>query len=106
MTSLCRSNEQLHLRGYKEERTTRMPCNKVVRNDLDRFHRVEDVIDRLPQIGARAANYERHIRELSREHEEYSRRHGDPLPAMRARRWGESKATAGRRTSDTGGDNA
>ncbi|MFN8109388.1 MAG: phosphoketolase family protein [Thermoleophilia bacterium] len=46
----------LHARGYKEEGTTTTPFDMVMRNDLDRFHLVMDVIDRVPGLGVQAAH--------------------------------------------------
>ena len=63
----------LHVRGYKEEGTTSTPFDMVVLNDLDRFHLVEDVIDRLPQLGPRAAYLKQAIHEKLIDHRSTSR---------------------------------
>src|SRR5262249_58417392 len=65
------NHDNFHVRGYKEEGTTTTPFDMVVLNDLDRFHLVEDVIDRLPQLGARAAYFKQAIHEKLIEHKEY-----------------------------------
>jgi xylulose-5-phosphate/fructose-6-phosphate phosphoketolase len=75
-----------------------------VRNDLDRFHLVEDVIDRLPQLGSRAAYFKQSIHNHLIDHEQYICEHGDDLPAIRNWKWGSDGAAAGRRSS-TEGDN-
>jgi xylulose-5-phosphate/fructose-6-phosphate phosphoketolase len=76
----------------------------VVRNDLDRFHLVEDVIDRLPQLGARAAYLKQAIHDKLIEHTQYIAQHGDDLPAISGWKWGLKGAVATRGTS-TEGDN-
>jgi hypothetical protein len=65
------NHKNLHVRGYKEEGTTTTPFDMVVLNDLDRFHLVEDVIDRLPQLGARAAYFKQAIHDKLIEHKQY-----------------------------------
>jgi xylulose-5-phosphate/fructose-6-phosphate phosphoketolase len=50
-----RNHPNLHVRGYKEEGTVTTPFDMVLRNDLDRFHLVMDVVDRVPDLGSRAA---------------------------------------------------
>ncbi len=82
------NHKNLHVRGYKEEGTTTTPFDMVVLNDLDRFHLVEDVIDRLPQLGSRAAYFKQAIHEKLIEHKEYIDRHGDDMPAISGWKWG------------------
>ncbi len=98
------NHRNLHVRGYKEEGTTTTPFDMTVLNDLDRFHLAEDVIDRLPQLGSRAAYAKQAIRDRLTEHRHYIERHGDDLPAIRDWQWSRSGAAATRLAS-TEGDN-
>jgi xylulose-5-phosphate/fructose-6-phosphate phosphoketolase len=85
-----RTNHQnLHVRGYKEEGTTTTPFDMVVRNDLDRFHLVLDVIDRVPRLGYHAAYAKQAIRDKLIDHKEYITEYGDDLPEIRDWRWTE-----------------
>jgi xylulose-5-phosphate/fructose-6-phosphate phosphoketolase len=77
----------LHVRGYKEEGTTTTPFDMAVLNDLDRFHLVDDVIDRVPKLGSHAAYAKQAMREKLIEHREYIREHGEDLPEIRDWRW-------------------
>jgi phosphoketolase len=76
----------------------------VVINDLDRFHLVEDAIDRLPQLGARAAYFKQAIHDKLIEHKEYINRFGDDMPAISRWRWG-LKVHADSGATSTAGDN-
>jgi xylulose-5-phosphate/fructose-6-phosphate phosphoketolase len=104
MTYRRTNHNNIHVRGYKEEGTTTTPFDMVVLNDLDRFHLCEDVIDRLPQLGARAAYFKQAIHERLIEHKEYINRHGDDMPAIRNWKWMRTPGSEDRRTS-TEGDN-
>jgi xylulose-5-phosphate/fructose-6-phosphate phosphoketolase len=84
-----------HVRGYKEEGTTSTPFDMCVMNELDRFHLVGDVIDRVPKLGARAAYAKQAIRDKLVEHKEHISRHGDDLPEVAGWRWGGSQGAAG-----------
>ncbi len=88
------NHRNLHVRGYKEEGTTSTPFDMVVMNDLDRFHLVADVIDRVPQLGPRAAYVQQSIREKLIEHKQYISEHGEDLPEIRNWKWSQRKATA------------
>jgi len=98
------NHPNLHVRGYKEEGTTTTPFDMTVRNEMDRFHLVSDVIDRLPQLGSRAAYAKQAIRDKLIEHEQYISEHGDDMPEITGWRWG-GQERAGARSSSTEGDN-
>jgi xylulose-5-phosphate/fructose-6-phosphate phosphoketolase len=104
-------HDNLHVRGYKEEGTTTTPFDMVVRNDLDRFHLAEDVIDRVPALGARAADAKQAIRDILSEHRRYIGEHGEDLPAIRDWAWGRESGPppsdhSRSKPADTGADNA
>jgi xylulose-5-phosphate/fructose-6-phosphate phosphoketolase len=81
------NHENLHVRGYKEEGSTTTPFDMVVRNDLDRFHLVIDVIDRVPDLGYRAAHVRQIMRDKLAEHSAYIRRKGEDLPEVSDWMW-------------------
>ena len=76
------------MRGYEEEGTTTTPFDMVVRNDLDRFHLVADVIDRVPKLGTIAAYMKQAIRDKLIEHRKYIQERGDDLAEIRGWTWG------------------
>jgi xylulose-5-phosphate/fructose-6-phosphate phosphoketolase len=98
------NHKNMHVRGYKEEGTTTTPFDMVVLNDLDRFHLAMDVIDRLPQLGARAAYFQQALRNKLMDHKHYVFKHGDDMPEIAGWRWGQKKGAVSRSTS-TEGDN-
>jgi len=81
------NHHNLHVRGYKEEGATTTPFDMVVRNDLDRFHLVADVIDRVPSLGYRAAHLKQAMRDKRIEHRQYITRHGEDMPEIREWQW-------------------
>jgi xylulose-5-phosphate/fructose-6-phosphate phosphoketolase len=76
------SHHNLHVRGYKEEGTTTTPFDMVMLNDLDRFHLVMDVIDRVPSLGARAATLRQQMSDARLAARAYTREHGEDDPAI------------------------
>jgi xylulose-5-phosphate/fructose-6-phosphate phosphoketolase len=81
------NHENIHVRGYKEEGSTTTPFDMVVRNDLDRFHLVADVIDRVPKLGPAAAYAKQAIRDYLIEHKQYISSYGTDMPIVRDWRW-------------------
>jgi xylulose-5-phosphate/fructose-6-phosphate phosphoketolase len=82
----------LHVRGYKEEGTTTTPFDMVVRNDLDRFHLVGDVIDRVGNLGSKGAYLKQLMRDKLIEHRQYICEHGEDMPEVREWRWSPTQA--------------
>jgi len=76
-----------HVRGYKEEGTTTTPFDMVMLNDLDRFHLVMDVIDRVPTLGPAAATLRQRMADARLAARAYTRQHGEDDPAVASWTW-------------------
>ena len=81
------NHPDIHVRGYKEEGTTTTPFDMLVRNDMDRYHLVMDVIDRVPGLARRAAVLRQKMVDRRAEHRDYVRRTGEDLPEVRDWTW-------------------
>jgi xylulose-5-phosphate/fructose-6-phosphate phosphoketolase len=81
------NHHNLHVRGYKEEGTTTTPFDMVMLNDLDRFHLVIDVIDRVPELAERASHLRQRMIDERLRHRAYTREHGDDPPELREWVW-------------------
>jgi xylulose-5-phosphate/fructose-6-phosphate phosphoketolase len=87
MTYKRKNHVNLHVRGYKEEGTTTTPFDMCVLNDLDRYHLVEDVIDRVPGLGPKGAYVKQFLRDKRFEHKHYIAEHGEDMPEIRNWVW-------------------
>jgi len=81
------NHDNLHVRGYKEEGTVTTPFDMVLRNDLDRFHLVMDVIDRVPALGSHAAGLRQLMEDKRVSAATYARVHGEDPPEITAWSW-------------------
>jgi xylulose-5-phosphate/fructose-6-phosphate phosphoketolase len=81
------NHRNLHVRGYKEEGTTTTPFDMVVLNDLDRFHLVMDVIDRVPKLETIGAHLLQEMRDKRLEHKRYICEHGEDMAEIRDWKW-------------------
>jgi xylulose-5-phosphate/fructose-6-phosphate phosphoketolase len=81
------NHNNIHVRGYKEEGTTTTPFDMVMLNDLDRFHLVMDVIDRVPELGPNAAHVRQRMADERLRHRQYTRDHGEDSPDVRDWVW-------------------
>lgn len=82
-----RANQNLHVRGYKEEGTTTTPFDMCVLNEIDRFHLAMDVIDRVPRLANVAAHLRQQLRNKLLDHSNYIRLYGEDMPEISDWRW-------------------
>ena len=87
------NHANLHVRGYKEEGTTTTPFDMLIMNDMDRFHLVMDVIDRVPSLGSRASGLRQQMVDERLRHRAYTREVGDDSPDVRDWTWGAEPGT-------------
>ena len=92
LTYRRRNHDNFHVRGYKEEGTTTTPFDMTVINDMDRFHLVRDVIERVPGLKQRAAHVANLMDEKLAEHGRYIRQYGDDMPEVRDWKWGGARS--------------
>jgi xylulose-5-phosphate/fructose-6-phosphate phosphoketolase len=81
------NHANLHVRGYKEEGTTTTPFDMVMLNDLDRFHLVIDVIDRVPSLGSHSASLRQEMVDARIAARTYTRENGEDDPAIANWTW-------------------
>jgi len=81
------NHAQLHVRGYKGQGTTTTPFDMVVLNDLDRFHLVCDVIDRVDSLGLAAADIKQDMQNKLIDHKAYIELHGEDMPEIKNWKW-------------------
>jgi xylulose-5-phosphate/fructose-6-phosphate phosphoketolase len=86
------NHHNFHVRGYMEEGTTTTPFDMVMLNDLDRFHLVMDVIDRVPELAERAAHLRQEMADERLRHRAYTREVGDDPPDVRDWTWPDQSA--------------
>jgi xylulose-5-phosphate/fructose-6-phosphate phosphoketolase len=81
------NHDNLHVRGYKEEGTTTTPFDMAVLNDIDRFHLVIDVLDRVEKLQGAGAYIKQEMRDLLIEHRQYIREYGEDMERIAEWRW-------------------
>jgi xylulose-5-phosphate/fructose-6-phosphate phosphoketolase len=89
------NHDNIHVRGYKEEGTTTTPFDMVMLNDLDRFHLVMDVIDRVPGLAERAGHVRQEMEDERLRHRAYTREHGEDPPDVSDWCWPGARPTPG-----------
>ncbi|MEA2442312.1 MAG: xylulose-5-phosphate/fructose-6-phosphate phosphoketolase, partial [Thermoleophilaceae bacterium] len=87
LTYRRRNHANIHVRGYKEEGTTTTPFDLLMLNDMDRFHLVMDVIDRVPSLGSRVSGLRQQMVDERLRHRAYTREVGDDPPDVRDWTW-------------------
>jgi len=89
LTYRRRNHDNFHVRGYKEEGTTTTPFDMVMLNDLDRFHLIIDVLDRVPGLEPRTAALRQQMIDARLDARRYGREHGEDPPEIAQWRWEE-----------------
>ena len=85
------NHENMHVRGYKEEGTITTYFDMTVLNDLDRFHLVQDVINRLPKLGVKGSALKKLAQDKLIEHKQYIDKHGLDMPEIRNWKWNDTE---------------
>ena len=93
------NHDNLHVRGYKEEGTTTTPFDMVMLNNLDRFHLVTDVLERVPGLGSRTSELHERMLDARIDARRYGREHGEDPPEIADWRWTEPSPIALNRVS-------
>jgi xylulose-5-phosphate/fructose-6-phosphate phosphoketolase len=81
------NHDNIHVRGYKEEGTTTTPFDMLVRNNLDRYSLVADVVHRVPKLDPMAAHIRQFVRDKLIDHREYIVKYGEDMPEIRDWKW-------------------
>jgi len=84
------NNANMHVRGYKEEGTITTSFDMTVLNEMDRFHLVMDVIDRVPQTGSKGVYLKQLLMDKLIEHKQYIRANGKDMPEILNWKWGDA----------------
>ncbi|MDR3689057.1 MAG: phosphoketolase family protein [Fimbriimonas sp.] len=87
LTYRRKNHQNIHVRGYIEEGTTTTPFDMCVKNRIDRFHLVQDVVDRVPTLGYHAAHLKQEMRDRLMEHQRYICEHGEDMPEIANWSW-------------------
>ncbi|MHA2788611.1 phosphoketolase family protein [Corynebacterium sp. S7] len=100
-------HKNIHVRGFKEEGTTTTPFDMVMRNDLDRFHLVMDVIDRVPSLGSKYANLRQYMEDARISARSYAFENGEDVPSIANWTWSDKASDSDEQDAvlATGGDN-
>lgn len=88
-------HDNLHVRGYIEEGTTTTPFDMVMMNDMDRFHLVIDVIDRVPGLASTHAVLRQEMQDARLRARTYTRAHGEDAPEIAGWTWNSAPTPNG-----------